>query len=176
MTERSQSAEFVKEAFRRGYRVREDGQLLNPQGVALNGNWQKASRGDGYYQSMSLPVGGRSKRVFVHQLHAYQLYGDAALAEGIHTRHLNGNSRDNSAKNIAIGSAHDNSMDRPESTRTKHAKVAAGASRRWTTEQVRELRRRYFNGTRAKLLVAEEGVSKGTMSMMLNRKTYRDVE
>lgn len=56
----------------------------------------------------------------VHRLVAYKKYGDAALADKIDTRHLNGIRTDNSWDNVVIGSRSDNMLDIPPAKRLEY--------------------------------------------------------
>jgi hypothetical protein len=91
-------------------------------------------------------------------------------------RHLDSNSLNNAESNIGIGTHEDNSGDRDPALRQAQAQHAADAKRRWTADEVQLLRKRREQGERCIDLAAEQGVSKGQMSGMLNRRTYRNVE
>ena len=68
-------------------------------------------------------MGSKKQHHFpVHKFAAYCYFGDSAFT--LHVRHLNGNTLDNSLKNIALGSPSENEMDKPKSVRSNSAKIA----------------------------------------------------
>lgn len=176
VTDRSKAAGWVKLAVAKGYSIQPDGTPIGVKGHPLKGSLHKTGRSRSPYRSINVKVGRDTKRVFVHQLQAYQMFGEAALAEGVQVRHLNGDSVDNRDTNIAIGSQLDNHMDRPAEVRQLHAQKAANARKLWTDAKVRELRQAYANGSSLKTLAEVEGVAKSTLSMMLNKVTYKSVK
>lgn len=170
---RGKSAARVIEAYEKGYRVAKDGTALGPTGVEIG--CTRFRKREGNYKTLTVRFEA-PRRVFVHQLQAYQKFGIRALEIGVVVRHKNGNSLDNSEDNILIGTLQDNSLDRPPDERQKQAQLAANAKKRWTDDEVRSLRTRYFvQGARVKDLATEQGVSKGQMSMMLRGLTYKTI-
>lgn len=180
-----QTVVVLKEAVAKGYHVNNDGNVQGPRG-SIKG-WSKGSKRaresmtgefnlgrEAIYQTFGLKRPGKTTRhIAVHQLQAYQKFGDAIA--GFQVRHLNGNTLDNSASNIAIGTGSQNSNDRPASARQLHAQHAADVRKRWSDADVRRLRAARVAGALVVELAAEEGVSKGMMSMMLARVTYKNV-
>lgn len=175
MQERSKAAGYVKLAYKKGYQVTANGTIIGSRGLPIRGSLQNKHRIVGGYRTFNLKVGKQTKRVFVHQLQAYQKFGAAALAEGIVVRHRDNISLNNSYDNITIGTQQQNAMDRDPEKRQAQAQKAANARKRWTDEEVLELRARHQRGVQANLLAKEQKVCKSTMSMMLNNKTYRSV-
>lgn len=148
-------------ASKRGYIVDQDGKLYNPKGYEIGKSLDK-----GYYYTR-IRIKGISKRLKVHRLQAYQKYSNNLFEKGTMTRHLNGNSLDNSWDNIAIGTASDNTMDIPEQIRIKRAKHATSFIRKYNKEEVRTYHKKsksykktmeYFNIS-----------SKGTLHFILNK-------
>ena len=115
---------------------------------------------------------GRVVNVPVHRLQAYQRFGEAIFEDGVEVRHLNGDALDNSLVNIAIGTASENQMDKPEHVRKRVAAQGAKARRSLSDEQVERLRRRRSEGAKYSELMEEFGIAKGTVSLIVNRKTY----
>jgi len=115
-----------KVAYDRGYRVTNEGVLMNPEGKPLKGSLNHS----GYFRaSIRSKKKGKKRPVFTHRLMAFQKFGDAMFEPGIQVRHLDRNSKNNSCDNIAIGTARDNTMDVPADIRSKSASIAARAPR-----------------------------------------------
>lgn len=72
----------------------------------------------------------------VHQLQAYQKFGDKIFENGIVVRHLNGNSLDNSYENIGIGTHQDNILDIPQEIRLKKAIHASSFSQKYNHKEI----------------------------------------
>jgi len=166
------------EAHRRGYRVLADGTLVSAQGKVLSSKY----RGKEGYQAFALPWGKRPgvKRRFIvvlaHTLAAYQKYGESAMHTGVQVRHLNGDPRDNRLENLAIGSQSDNKMDIPEEIRKRIAKVAASHLRSLTEKQAQDLINNRACGMTYKDLMEKYCIAKGTVSYIVNGKTYPELD
>jgi hypothetical protein len=167
---------FLHQAVQKGYGVRKNGQPFGPSGN-IEG-WLKLRRrgSEDYYRVITVydDAAKKPRQVYVHHLQAYQKYGTAVV--GKVARHKNGESQDNRYDNIVLGTVRQNMMDIPSWERLKKAKKAAGAKRRFTSAEVRELRRRWRGGAKVMHLAAEKGVSKGLMSDLLRGRTYKDVK
>lgn len=98
------SKKDAKKAFLLGYYV-EDSKVYGRRNNLL-----KLSVNNQGYPTFSFNSGNR-RTIPVHQLLAYQLYGELYMKEGIVCRHLNDIKTDLSEKNIAIGTNLDNSRD-----------------------------------------------------------------
>lgn len=99
-------------AYNRGYRVAENGDIINPNGKVLSGSIRTPNRK--YSQLVfTLKIDGKSKHCGVHRLQAYQKYGDKIYDIRVLVRHLDGNPMNNSYNNIVIGSYSDNYYDIP---------------------------------------------------------------
>jgi len=159
----------------RGYRIDGNGNILGPNGH-IHGGIRKGGKRRVPYRCFNLKFEGESGKVFVHQLQAYQKFGETVLHHGIQVRHKNGDNLDNRNSNILYGTSVDNWMDRSKEDRLAHAQFAANARKRWTDDDVRRLRKLRGRGEMVKLLAAQEGVAKSQMSDMLTRKTYRNVK
>jgi hypothetical protein len=165
----SKSVARVVFAHNRGYYVTDDGVLFSPSGRQLRIQWT------GKYPAFSVKLNGKSRLTKIHQLAAYQRFGEAALSDGVEVRHLNGNRLDCSSTNIAIGSPHDNRMDMPAHVRQKSAAVAASKRRVFTPEQVRDLRVESAAGASRGTLAKKYGVAKSTVSLAARGIMYADV-
>ena len=92
--------------------------------------------------------------------------------DGIQVRHLNGDPKDNSWDNIAIGTQSDNMMDIPIEERVRKAKLASSKIRRFTDEQVAMIRSDRAAGMTYSKLCQKYDTSKGTLSYMFNEAQY----
>lgn len=150
-----------KIASSRGYIVTEDGKFLNPNGSEI-GRYND----DGYLYS-SFRVDKRCIRCYAHRLQAYQKYGDLLYQDGILTRHLNGDSRDNSWVNISIGTHSQNMMDIPEDIRVRKARYASSFVTKYNHSEVIEFYNscRSYKDTMKKFKIS----SKGTLYYIINK-------
>lgn len=115
--------EYIKEAFSRGYRInQETGNIVSPTGKIRENKLFGSQRYASF--AMTKIINGVKKTASfpVHKFAAYCYFGDSAFT--LHVRHLNGNTLDNSLKNIALGSPSDNEMDKPKSVRSNSARIA----------------------------------------------------
>ena len=103
---------------------------------------------------------------------AFLKFGEDSMAEGVVTRHLNGDGLDNRWENIAIGTQSDNMYDRDKVERVRHAKVAARAHRRFTDTEVEKILRRKAGGWTYKRLSKVYGGSRGLLCDIVNGKQY----
>lgn len=113
----------------------------------------------------------------VHQLQAYQKYGDLLFNDGIVVRHLNGVPTDNSWDNICIGTHSDNMLDKPKYVRERVALKAT----RVNQDNIRPLKERYeiynllFKGYSYSSIMKLYNIAKGTLSYMKNySKEYKE--
>lgn len=109
----SKGNDAIVYVFEHGYRVREDGAILNPQGRHLKGSLD--SRG---YLCIRIgrvrhPIHGTwSPKALAHRLVAYQLFGAALFEPDVIARHRDDNRLNNAHDNILLGSHADNAEDR----------------------------------------------------------------
>lgn len=167
-------------AFDKGYRV-VGGHVLSPNNKKMS-MYLKHRGCISYpafrlYVSGNISISGVPKRydVLVHRLVAYQKYGNAIYDDGICVRHLDGDPLDFSDDNIEIGTHSQNMMDIPEAIRQRSAKTAASYKRKFSDNDIRDIRLLKANGTTLKYLCEMYNVSKSTMSYIINKKTYSDV-
>lgn len=164
-----------------GYSVDAAGSVRNPSGVVLSSPVNK--RG---YRCISVRVkaltarklGVSPRRTFslrVGRLQAYQKFGLAALRPMVVVRHGKLGPADDSAGNIEIGSQSDNMLDVAPEVRRAKARTAARCQRRFTDEQVRNLRVMRAAGATLQELGGAFGIGKGHVSDVVNRKLYSDV-
>jgi hypothetical protein len=115
----------------KGYRVLPCGAARNPRGREIG----RHINGNGY-REISTTRG--SRKVLVHRLQAFQLFGERVYAPGIVVRHLDGNPLNNSTGNLALGTDLENTMDRLPDDRRSHAKKASAAAAKFNHADVLE--------------------------------------
>lgn len=149
-------------AYEKGYRITEDGKVINP-----NGKEVKGSINEGYLE-IGIRVDKKTQKLKVHRLQGYQKFGERIFEEGIVLRHLNSNSLDNSWDNIGIGSHSDNMNDIPEEIRLKKALHATSFTKKHNYEEVKA----YYAEVKSYKKVMERFniSSKGTLNFILNSK------
>ena len=148
--------------------AKERGYYVNEVGLMFNKNGQEIGKGTrkGYYCT-SLRVNGKTIKLPVHRLQAYQKYGDRLFDNGICVRHKNGNSLDNSIDNILIGTHSDNMMDQPKHIRVASAINASSHIKKYDVDEVK----RYYEQTSSykKTMDKFNISSKGTLHNIINR-------
>lgn len=173
--------EAIKIAYKKGYRVSDDGILYGLKGAPI----VVRRRGNQRYPTFSVNVGKLTKSgVFgipVHKFAAYCFYGDGSFQEGLVVRHINRDTCDISKENIKMGTPSDNNLDKPAEIRSYAARKARASqgyrayNAKLCDDQVREIRVRYRNGDTARKLANEFGVSDVTIYNIVNKRRYIDV-
>ncbi len=161
--------ELVIYAYRRGFRVADDGTAFGLRGKPVGYNDVNG------YRSVSIrhPKYGVCN-LSVHKLAAYQHFGNNAFAKGIHVRHLDNDGCNNAKTNLALGTSTDNELDKPPEYRVSNALNAAKSTRKMTKSALRQLKAdRYKRGMKYSELSVKYGIVKSTISYILNSKTYR---
>ncbi len=173
----------MRVAHSKGYLITPEGRVYNPSGkeMTLSGRSNQTSTYLYFKVCIGMRTDGRGKKrshmypVAVHRYQAFKKYGDIIFMKGVHSRHLDGNSLNNTWGNIAVGTASENQMDIAKDVRKKRAKYAASFLRALTDDQVRDVRARYQAGVRIVDLAREHGVKKSTMHGIVHRNQYKDV-
>lgn len=161
--------EQIKHAHSLGYRV-ENGVVISP----YSGRPRKLKIGEDKsgYRRASFNIRattGEAYPIDVHQLVAYQKYGDDVFNSGIEVRHLDGDSLNNCDENIAIGTCSENAFDKPKEMRVSVAITASTNNRKFSDEEVATIRKFYKNVRSYKLTMEEFNIkSKGTLHYILN--------
>ena len=160
----------------KGYVVDEEGYVTSPRGTKLSPFPVR-----GGYLSFSMRIGEKSVKVPVHQLVAFQKFGEAYLVDGVQARHLDGNNQNNTWDNIDIGTATENAQDKPVEVRRRACSIAGKAGkgrarhfmRKLSFEQAEQIRKEYASGgVTQKQLAKKYNVGKGVICDLLNGRTY----
>lgn len=149
----------VLEAVKKGYYV-ENGKCYNKKGE------ERGHINNSGYPILNIKINGTYKRVSIHRILAYQKFGDEMFKEGIVVRHLNGDRKDLSFDNIAIGTQSENEMDIPKELRIKYAIHAASFKKKYNNDEVID----YHNSSKSYNKTMEKfGISsRGTLHYILN--------
>lgn len=127
----------------------------------------KGRSGDGY-RAIDLRDGlGGSRRTYVHILVAEAFHGPKPFPEAV-VRHLDGNTNNNKATNLRWGTHLENEQD-------KHAHgtwMSRYGGGKLTKEQRCNIRLRYSAGESQQKLADEFGVSRPTITRLINNSTW----
>ena len=156
----SRAFEAIQVAVRKGYRVLPSGEVQSPHG-RMRALTRQDRRGRPYVRFNITVPGTGTYPVFVHQLAAYQKFGEEALKDAACVRHLNDESTDNRLDNIELGNRRDNALDRPKEERQAHAQKA---SRKLSRKDWDAIDKDREAGAGYKELRAKYGVSLSTLS------------
>lgn len=169
----SKQKQYLLEAVARGYHFNKNDNLVTKNEKVVAGYI-----GHTGYPTISLSVGEKTGHVPFHRLKAYFIFGDAMFLPGIQVRHLNGNPRDWSNTNIALGTQHENIMDRTPASRTSHATRAASYIKKVTKAQREEIRNLYKNNNMTMPEIARlYGLkSKGTVCMIIHKTGHYKID
>lgn len=144
-----------------GYTALADGTIIGKQGRPL-----KPTPNTRGYLKFPAWVDGKRLTFQVHAVVCETFHGPRPTPEH-QARHLNGDKLDNRAGNVAWGTPAENTADK---VRHGTLKVAL------TEQQVRSIRRQYATGGLSlRDLAVEYGVSKKTISVVVNRKQWKHV-
>jgi hypothetical protein len=159
--------EAIKKAFEKGYRVLSDGR------VKFGKKFRKLNYQNTKYKYWRFTVQfhGEFAQIYVHRLAAYQLYGEYLFKKGICVRHVNGNSLDNDFKNIKIGTASDNMMDKSPYIRMRSAKIAANKLRKFSDEEIKNMRLDSLSGMSYNYISKKYHTCKSNVHYIIHEKT-----
>lgn len=151
-----------KIAHEKGYRVNDEGIVTGLKGSAVG-----FTHSGGYRKFKIRDDKGNNLDVSIHRLQAYQKFGDSIYEEGMVVRHLDGDPKNNTKDNIAIGTMRDNIMDRPARERLEHALHATSFVRKYDKEEVRAYHKEHqsYQKTMDHFKIS----SKGTLHHILNK-------
>lgn len=164
----SNSAKELIFAYEKGYRVI-NGEVFSPfRKEPLKIGLRIRSDYESYYFSCR-GSDLKSKYIPVHRLVAYQKYGNKIFKNGIHVRHLDGNSLNNCDDNILIGTPSENCLDKPKEIRLKSSIEAATKTRRFKDSEIEEIRSYKKLGNSYKEVMKRFNISsKGSLHFILN--------
>lgn len=165
----SKRRQWIELAFARGYVVDDDGTVVGPRGA------RSASAAPNGFLRFSIHTEERGNygHIFVHQLAAYQQFGEESFGDGVKVIHLDGDRMNNALSNIALGTQSAAMFASiPRHMRVAHAVHAARKLRSLSDAQVADLRERRRNGATLRQLCAAFGIAKSTASYIVNGKTY----
>lgn len=154
-------------AYERGYRIDDNGRIINPENHEIDGYIAKSG-----YKMFNIREGWFVWKVPVHRLMGYQKYGARLFEKGIQVRHLDSDKLNNSSDNIAIGTAHDNRMDMPPEQRMEIAKKATAKRRVYSDEIIAQVRKDRMAGMSYGKLRIKYGIPKATLSYIFNEANY----
>lgn len=164
----SGQARAIKLAYEKGYRVLGNGEVLGSSGKIVKGNIDNHNGLP--YRRFNIKWPGRKTRfVYHHRLLAYQLFGEQSFTPGIVTRHLDGNSLNNTPDNIRLGSLRDNSRDIDPLKRQRLARNAGRQNNPYTEEFWQKVTLDHQCGLSYKELGIKYGLKKGTLSYRLSK-------
>ena len=166
----SKARKSVLVAHDRGYRVLLNGDIVSPNGKIL-----KPYMHCGYACFSITKEDDTLNVVRVHQLAAYQKFGDRYLYSTLDVRHLNNDSTDNSLVNIAIGTRKQNARDVPVDMRALRSRKATAVTRKFDDATVRAIRKLYVEGSSYLRLANCFGCSKTTIRNIILGIMYKDV-
>ena len=156
--------EIVKIAYKKGYRINDEGLLLSYRGNVL-----KCRTNTNGYLDSNIKINGKLFHLQPHQLAAYQKFGDLIFQNDC-VRHLDGNKQNNKLVNIEIGSHSDNAMDIPKHIRIERSKKAL----HFKFGNVDEIRDFYKICNSYKETMQRFDInSKGTLHYILNSRKYK---
>ncbi len=172
----SKANDATRIAFRKGYRVTEDGTVVNALGRARVVQIKNPDTDPRCVFNVGIGDGQRFP-VMVHKLQAYQKFGEAMFAPGILVRHLDEDSLNNRPGNIELGTPVDNAMDRSDSARQLHAQNGLRGRGKIDETTWATIAEDHAAGMGYKLLRKKYGVSLGTLSYRLSQNAaYRLLE
>lgn len=162
----SQAKAALIQAYEKGYRVKDN--LV--YGIVKKQPLKLRCSQAGYFY-FNIKLGSKTLNVFLHRLVAYEKYQNKLFEPGILVRHLNGDRKDNSFENICIGTQTENMLDRDPKERLRHAMKASSFIRKFTNDQVTQIKTDHSNGFGYKALMEKYCISsKGTLHYILNNE------
>lgn len=168
----AKAVQATKAVFERGYRVIHDGQVISPAGRIIKVCSGRASYPHFTFRLPWLPRSCNRYSIFVHQLAAYQLFGDQAFMDGFEVRHKDGDRRNSRLDNFLIGTHSENMRDRDPKVRHAHATLATAHTIRFSPDEVAEIHAERAAGWTYKEIGAKHSVGKGALSYFFNKSKY----
>lgn len=163
----------TKRALERGYRMMIDGRVIGLRGRTLKPQLDRWGRSR---ISVRVTPSAPPHTVLVHRLAALQWFGDGAFCPGVHVRHLDNDATNNSRRNLALGSPHENAMDKTLSSRMSTARLAAAPLRKLSPTGQRQLLDDRERGMTYRDICQKYGLAKSTVSYIVRGLTYSNTE
>jgi hypothetical protein len=133
--------------------------------------WGWASRGR--YAVVTLYAGGKAKQIDIHRAVALAFHGEPPLGKPI-ARHIDGNTHNNRADNLAWGDFTDNMADMVRHGRSTYGQRNCKA--KLTVQQVRDIRLRYERGETQTSLASVYHIHQTVVSKIVLRKYWKHVK
>lgn len=109
----SKANRAIIDAFANGYRCREDGTVLKPDGTI-----QKLCESALGYKRFGYKFEGKIRSLLAHRFVMFCRVGDKIFTKGLYVLHKNDIGTDNSVTNLYLGTAKDNGRDRVTNKRS----------------------------------------------------------
>ena len=103
----------IIDAFSKGYRCREDGTVLKPDGTI-----QRLCESSLGYKRFGYVFEGKPRSILAHRFVMFCRVGDKIFTKGLYVLHKNDVGTDNSVSNLYLGTSKDNGRDRILNERT----------------------------------------------------------
>jgi hypothetical protein len=168
----SKTTDAIKRANERGYTADREGNIYGPRGNRLK--LRQQGNKNRTYPHFGVNLNGQTIGVAAHKFISFLKFGEAAIAEGVHTRHLNDDPQDNRWDNIAIGSHSDNMMDKPKEIRQRTAQNA-GRARSLPDHLWVQIELDRSQGATYPQLRERYGIAKSTLSFRLSKTARKMV-
>lgn len=165
----SPSDAMIRAAFADGFRATPEGKITNPKGGLVH-MWPHHKTRYWYFSAR-----GHRTPLSVHRFVAYQKFGDVALAAEC-VRHENDDRGDNRPDNILYGTKRQNMMDIPAEKRSSMGVKRNRGKRRYSDEQVREIRGLFASKVTLADVQRKYGGGFGSLANIRDGVTYRNVE
>lgn len=164
----SGSNNCIRKSFELGARALSDGVPVNRDGIPLRVSIHNKTA----YMQFTHP--GCRSPIPLHRFIAYQIYGEIAL-EAECVRHLNDDRWDNSFTNIVYGTVTQNLLDIPFQKRKEMGRHRNMGRRRFSPEQVREIKLSLDSGSKILHLAKKYNCGLGSIANIIDGITYQDL-
>ena len=175
----------ILEAYRRGYRVTEAGEIVSPYGGTLKLSTGKSQR----YPTITIAnYMGSNFGLPAHMFAAFCFHKERSFDPSLVVRHKNANKLDISRDNILLGTHSENELDKPAVVRSRSARLARAAQEKTpinaklSVDQVLKIRKIYADAGGRKLpsgvataMTKEFNVSRTVLIKVKNRQYYGDI-
>lgn len=142
----------------------DNGECFNPKGQKICGSVSTSG-----YLCSAIRINKKHAVFRFHRFMGYLKFGDKIYTKGMQVRHLDGNPLNNSWDNIDIGTQSENMHDIPKERRIECALKATQRVKRYSDEDVLEMKRLRDNGAKYSEIMERFNISsKGTLSFILN--------